>query len=162
MSMSRSWLTSRRRLTRAVTIITQLFYDFDVFKAFVADCRAAGINVPIFPGIMPLNAYGGFKRMTGFCKTRVPPAMAAEMEKVSGDDQKDAFIAFGTKYMVDLCKKLVNSKLIPGLHFYCLNQAERSYAIMEQLGYLKTEMGSPISQMAATAGGVPYNKVKNV
>ena len=45
-------------------IITQLFYDFDVFLSFHKQCRAKGINVPILPGIMPLNAYGGFKRMT--------------------------------------------------------------------------------------------------
>ena len=60
----------------ADVIITQLFYDFDVFVTFVKACRAKGITVPIVPGIMPLNAHGGFKRMTGFCKTRIPPAMA--------------------------------------------------------------------------------------
>ena len=56
------------------------------------DARAAGINVPIFPGIMPLNAYGGFKRMTGFCKTRIPPAMAERMATCNGDsdEQKKA------------------------------------------------------------------------
>ena len=62
-------------------ILTQLFYDFDVFETFVKNVRAKGITVPILPGIMPLNAYGGFKRMTGFCKTRIPPAMATELEK---------------------------------------------------------------------------------
>ena len=120
-------------------IITQLFYDMDVFKAFVADCRAAGINVPIFPGIMPLNAYGGFKRMTGFCKTRIPPAMAERMATCNGDsdEQKKAFQDFGTAYLTELCQQLVESKLVPGLHFYCLNQALRSFAILKNLGYLQ-------------------------
>lgn len=45
--------------------------------------RAKGITAPIFPGIMPLNAYGGFKRMTRFCKTRIPPAMAAKVSALS-------------------------------------------------------------------------------
>jgi methylenetetrahydrofolate reductase (NADPH) len=51
--------------------VTQLFYDTSLFVKFVEDCRNIGITVPIIPGIMPLTTYGGFKRMTGFCKTYV-------------------------------------------------------------------------------------------
>ena len=69
-------------------IITQLFYDFDVFATFVDKCRKIGIHAPILPGIMPLNAYGGFKRMTSFCKTRIPPAMAEKIAKLAGDDDE--------------------------------------------------------------------------
>mmetsp|Transcript_50870 Transcript_50870/g.84318 ORF Transcript_50870/g.84318 Transcript_50870/m.84318 type:complete len:392 (+) Transcript_50870:57-1232(+) len=118
-------------------IITQLFYDFDVFETFVSQCRARGIAVPILPGIMPLNGYGGFKRMTGFCKTRIPPAMAAVIEALSGDDQKQEFIVWGVEYIAKLCEKLVASKLVPGLHFYSLNQSERTYMILDRLGYLR-------------------------
>lgn len=53
-------------------IVTQLFYDTDVFLKFVHDCRQIGITCPIVPGIMPINNYKGFIRMTGFCKTKVP------------------------------------------------------------------------------------------
>ena len=52
-------------------IITQLFYDTDIFLKFVNDCRQIGITCPIVPGIMPINNYKGFIRMTGFCKTKV-------------------------------------------------------------------------------------------
>jgi len=52
-------------------IVTQLFYDTDIFLKFVSDCRQIGINCPIVPGIMPINNYRGFLRMTGFCKTKV-------------------------------------------------------------------------------------------
>merc|ERR1719326_2633463 len=116
-------------------IITQLFYDMDVFKAWVADLRGAGITAPIFPGIMPLNAAGGFKRMTGFCKTRIPPAMAAKVAELSGDDKKEEFVEYGLQYLTDMCKQLVASKLVPGLHFYALNQSKRTFEIMERLGY---------------------------
>jgi methylenetetrahydrofolate reductase (NADPH) len=118
-------------------ILTQLFYDFAVFASFEKQCRAKGINVPILPGIMPLNAYGGFKRMTGFCKTRIPPAMGIELDKLKGDDCKDAFVEFGLKWLTNMCQQIVEAKLCPGLHFYCLNQSERSYQIMERLGYLR-------------------------
>lgn len=118
-------------------IITQLFYDFDVFETFVAECRKIGIKADILPGIMPLNAYGGFKRMTGFCKTRIPPDMAAKIESLKGDEQKADFLEFGLQYITSLCQKLVASKLVPGLHFYALNQAERTYQILKRLGYLQ-------------------------
>lgn len=52
-------------------IVTQLFYDTDIFLKFVNDCRQIGITCPIVPGIMPINNYKGFLRMTGFCKTKV-------------------------------------------------------------------------------------------
>jgi len=52
-------------------IVTQLFYDTDIFLKFVNDCRQIGINCPIVPGIMPISNYKGFLRMAGFCKTKV-------------------------------------------------------------------------------------------
>lgn len=55
----------------ADVIITQLFYDTDIYLKFVNDCRQIGITCPIVPGIMPINNYKGFIRMTGFCKTKV-------------------------------------------------------------------------------------------
>ena len=121
----------------ADVIITQLFYDFDVFVTFVKACRAKGIAVPIVPGIMPLNAHGGFKRMTGFCKTRIPPAMAEVITRLSGDEKKDEFIEFGLEYVVALCKQLQTSGLVPGLHFYALNSSERTFEILKRLGYLR-------------------------
>ena len=67
-------------------IITQLFYDAEVFLTFVRDVRAAGITVPILPGIMVIMAYGGFNRMTGFCKTRVPTWLREKMDSMKDDD----------------------------------------------------------------------------
>lgn len=101
--------------------------------------REKGINSPIFPGIMPINNYGGFSRMTGFCKTRIPPALA-EALKATKDDAA-AFTELGLKTIENLCKRLIEGKLVPGLHFYCLNQYEKSYMILDRLGYLKKEVG---------------------
>ena len=58
-------------------VVTQLFYDVDTFLQFVKDCRLVGITVPIVPGIMPIMTYGGFKRMTSFCKTAIPADIRA-------------------------------------------------------------------------------------
>ena len=108
-----------------------------MFASFEKQCRAKGIHIPILPGIMPLNAYGGFKRMTGFCKTRIPPDMMLELDRLKGDDCKEAFIEFGVQWVTNMCQKIVASKKYPGLHFYCLNASERTYQIMERLGYLR-------------------------
>ncbi|GBF91075.1 5,10-methylenetetrahydrofolate reductase [Raphidocelis subcapitata] len=68
-------------------VVTQLFYEADRYIQFVKDCRSIGITAPILPGIMPVMAYGGFKRMTGFCKTAVPAAVAEKLEAVKDDDE---------------------------------------------------------------------------
>merc|ERR1719207_371516 len=52
--------------------VTQLFYDCSFYFKFVEKCKANGLNLDIFPGIMPIQNYGGFQRMTGFCKTFIP------------------------------------------------------------------------------------------
>merc|ERR1712166_1022018 len=86
---------------------------------------------------LPRRTWGGFKRMTGFCKTRIPPDMMLELDRLKGDDCKEAFVEFGVQWVASLCQKIVASKLYPGLHFYCLNASERTYQIMDRLGYLR-------------------------
>jgi methylenetetrahydrofolate reductase (NADPH) len=68
-------------------IITQLFYDVDMFLAYVNRCREVGIKCPIIPGIMPIQAYMGFIRMTGFCKTKVPQAIFDALEPIKDDEE---------------------------------------------------------------------------
>ena len=59
-----------------------MFFDVPLFFKFVADCRAVGITCPIVPGIMVIQNYGGFKRMTAFCKSRVPKAIYDALDAV--------------------------------------------------------------------------------
>lgn len=63
-------------------IVTQLFYDTALFLGWVKECRARGITVPILPGIMPIQSYGGFHRMTSLCKTFVPNAIRDALEPI--------------------------------------------------------------------------------
>mmetsp|Transcript_21901 Transcript_21901/g.43475 ORF Transcript_21901/g.43475 Transcript_21901/m.43475 type:complete len:355 (+) Transcript_21901:64-1128(+) len=125
----------------ADVILTQLFYDADVFLAFVDSCRKIGITAPILPGIMPIGAYGGFKRMTGFCKTRVPEDVAAVIEELK--DNPDGLKQQGIQIVANLAKKVWDSGKVPALHFYTLNQETATFAILKSLGVqlvdLKTE-----------------------
>lgn len=114
-------------------IITQLFYDIEAYDTFVKTCRTAGIMVPIFPGIMPLTSYAGFKKMTGFCKTRITDELATSLEEIK--DDKEAVKAFGLDYISNMCQKILDRGLSPHLHFYCLNKELAVNSIMERLGW---------------------------
>merc|ERR1719273_1227766 len=113
-------------------IITQMFFDADTFITFVKDCRAKGIMCPVIPGLMCINNYGGFRKMAKFCKTRVPPALDAKMESIK--DDADAIKAFGVSFGVEVCRKLLDSGTVQGLHFYTLNLEKVVYGIIDGLG----------------------------
>lgn len=112
-------------------IITQMFYDVDLFLDFVKRCREVGITVPILPGILPIQNYGGFKRMIGFCKTHVPDDIAEAIEKIKDDDA--AVKRFGIDLGIQMCKRILDSGLAPGIHFYSLNLETAVMAIIDGL-----------------------------
>jgi len=113
-------------------LITQMFYDVEEFLEFVGKCREIGITVPILPGILPIQNYAGFKRMTGFCRTKIPPEVAEALDPIKDDDA--AVRRFGINLGVDMCRKIIRSGLVPGIHFYSLNLEKSVMAIIEELG----------------------------
>ena len=112
-------------------IITQMFYDVDCFLKFVKDCRDIGINCPVIPGILPIQNYNGFKKMTGFCKTRIPPNVNEAIEAIKDDDS--AVKEFGIRLGVDMCNRILKSGAVPGIHFYSLNLEKSVLAIVDRL-----------------------------
>lgn len=117
-------------------IITQLFYDCGNFLKFVKDCRDIGITCPILPGIMPIQSYGGFMRMTGFCKTKVPQEILDTLEPIK--DNADAVKAYGIHLGTQMCKQLIDAGT-PGLHMYSLNQDKAVLGILAGLGMISIE-----------------------
>ncbi|XP_055829379.1 probable methylenetetrahydrofolate reductase (NADH) [Solanum dulcamara] len=118
----------------ADVIITQLFYDTDIFLKFVNDCRQIGINCPIVPGIMPINNYKGFLRMTGFCKTKIPEEIMAALEPIK--DNEEAVKAYGIHLGTEMCKKILATG-IKTLHLYTLNMEKSALAILMNLGLIE-------------------------
>ena len=116
----------------ADVIVTQLFYSADIFIKFVKDCRDLGITVPIVPGIMPIQNYGGFKRMTGFCKTYIPDEISESLESIKEDD--DAVKAYGVELAVQMIRKCMKAGACDGFHIYTLNLEKSAFAILEALG----------------------------
>lgn len=117
-------------------VITQLFYDVKVYKLFVQECRAAGIHCPIIPGIMPVQTYSGFVRMTSFCKTHVPEEVRSALEPIQGNDE--AVKDYGVQLGISMCKELLEAGA-PGLHFYTLNLERSVRRILEGLGFLASK-----------------------
>ncbi|CAI7919426.1 unnamed protein product [Closterium sp. NIES-53] len=109
-------------------IVTQLFYDVDIFLKFVADCRAMGVSEPIIPGIMPITTYGGFKRMTAFCKTKVPQSILDALEPIK--DNEEAVRAYGIQQGTEMCQRILDAG-IHTLHMYTLNQDKTTIAILK-------------------------------
>merc|ERR1719355_325302 len=112
-------------------IVTQLFYDNSTFLDYVDKCRKMGITIPILPGIMPIQSYAGFNKMTSLCKTKVPAHIPQKLDPVKDDDEKvkDAGVQIG----IDQCKELIE-KGTPGLHFYTLNLESSVMRIVQGLG----------------------------
>jgi len=113
-------------------VITQLFYDIDAYISWVKKCRAAGINCPLVPGIMPILTYGGFKRMTGFCKTFVPKEIHDTLEAIKDDEKKVK--EYGIQVAIKMCNKLI-AHGAPGLHFYTMNEDYSSQRILEGIDW---------------------------
>eukprot|EP00746_Dinoflagellata_sp_MGD_P159978 gnl/MRDRNA2_/MRDRNA2_86794_c0_seq13.p1 gnl/MRDRNA2_/MRDRNA2_86794_c0~~gnl/MRDRNA2_/MRDRNA2_86794_c0_seq13.p1 ORF type:complete len:595 (+),score=143.50 gnl/MRDRNA2_/MRDRNA2_86794_c0_seq13:94-1878(+) len=112
-------------------IVTQLFYDNDSFLAYVDKCKAMGITIPILPGIMPIQSYAGFNKMTTLCKTKVPDWIPARLEAVKDDEEKVK--AAGVQIAIEQCQDLMKHGT-PGLHFYTLNLESSVMQIVKGLG----------------------------
>eukprot|EP00051_Salpingoeca_urceolata_P020987 m.322070 g.322070 ORF g.322070 m.322070 type:complete len:343 (+) comp19713_c0_seq35:278-1306(+) len=112
-------------------IITQMIFDADLYKTFVADCKAIGINVPILPGIMCIANVGGFKRMTAFCKSRTPKSLGEKLDAAPEGDA-EAVRAVAIDFCTELCQGLLDNGA-PGLHFYTLNLEKVTEGVLEKL-----------------------------
>ena len=113
-------------------IVTQLFYDTPLFLQFVQKCREIGIAVPILPGLMPIQNYNGFKRMTSLCKTFVPDHITESMELIKEDD---ALVKeYGIELAVQMCKQMMQHD-ITNFHFYTLNLETSTRLILEKLHF---------------------------
>ena len=111
--------------------ITQYFYNADAYFRFVDECRAAGIGIPIVPGIMPIGNFAQLARFSDACGAEIPRWMRIKFEGFHDDSA--SIRAFGLDVLTSLCEKLLAAGA-PGLHFYTLNQAVLTTAIWERLG----------------------------
>lgn len=111
-------------------LITQLFFDNADYFGFVARARAAGIQVPIVPGIMPITNLSQVKRFTALCGSCIPAPLLARLEASGADPE--AVGAIGVEHATEQCRGLLAAG-VPGIHFYTLNRSLATRHVLERL-----------------------------
>lgn len=110
--------------------ITQYFFNADAYFRFVESCQAAGIDIPIIPGIMPITNYTQLARFSDMCGAELPRWLRKQLEVL--EDDKQSLLDFGADVVTQLCQRLIEGGA-PGLHFYTLNRAQATMRIWENL-----------------------------
>ena len=114
-------------------LITQLFFDNDLYFRFVDEARAVGIDVPILPGIMPITNVSQIKTITGMCKASIPDGLLEQLNQRA--DDAEAALEFGVSYATLQCAELL-ARGAPGIHFYTQNRSPATRAILSTLKLL--------------------------
>jgi methylenetetrahydrofolate reductase (NADPH) len=127
-------------------LITQLFYDNRSYFDFVPAARAAGIEVPIIPGIMPMTRYQQIARIAELCEARIPERLSDAMEAADGNEQAE--FGIGVAYAAQQCAELLRAGA-PGIHFYALNRWPATRAILAALKAARPWDAGPSEEPAA-------------
>jgi methylenetetrahydrofolate reductase (NADPH) len=115
-------------------LITQLFFDNELYFRFVEEARSAGIEVPIIPGIMPITNVAQIKTITGMCGASIPEPLLEALEWRT--DDPEAVLQLGVSYATLQCAELL-ARGAPGVHFYTLNRSPATRAILSALKLLR-------------------------
>jgi len=107
-------------------VTTQLFFHNGAYYRFVDRCRAAGISVPIVPGIMPVLSLKQIQRFTSMCGTSLPPTLIRRLE--AAGDAAEILEAVGIDWALGQIRDLLGQGA-PGYHLYILNRAKSALAL---------------------------------
>ena len=110
-------------------IITQMFFDNQVYYDFVERCRAAGINVPIIPGLKPISTARQISVLPEAFSLDIPLELTQEIEKHKND--KDAVYRIGTEWCTAQCKDLLQHN-VPAVHFYTMGKSRNITDILRE------------------------------
>lgn len=110
--------------------ITQYFYNADAYFHFVDSARRLGVEAPIVPGIMPISNFTQLRRFSEACGAEIPRWIGKRMQAY-GDDV-DGIRAFAADLVAALCQRLIDGGA-PALHFYTLNLARPTRAVLARL-----------------------------
>ncbi len=111
-------------------LVSQLFFDNAIYFDFDRRARAAGISVPMLPGLMPITNFDQIRRFVALCGASIPPKLHVEMRLRRGD--AEAVEALGVAYASMQAVELLQAG-VPGVHFYTLNRSPATRAIVSAL-----------------------------
>jgi methylenetetrahydrofolate reductase (NADH) len=130
-------------------LITQLFFDNRHYFEFVPAARAAGIDVPIIPGVMPITSYAQIRRFCELCEATIPVPLASAMEALGGDERAE--FELGVAYASQQCAELLREGA-PGIHLYALNRWPAARAILGSLRAAKPWEDRPTKPATSAVG----------
>lgn len=111
----------------AAYIVTQMFFDNTKFFRFRDECRKAGINVPIIPGIKPVSALNDIKLLPQTFHIDLPSELFNEVKKCRDDNEvREVGIEWATMQSKDLI-----SNKVPGIHYYTLGRSDNIARIVK-------------------------------
>jgi len=117
----------RRKVDAGASFVTtQLFFDNAIYYRFVERCRAAGINVPIVPGIMPVLSLKQIQRFTSMCGATLPAKLITRLEVAAENTEVVEMI--GIDWALTQIRDLLANGA-PGYHLYILNRAKGALAL---------------------------------
>jgi methylenetetrahydrofolate reductase (NADPH) len=127
----------RRKVDAGATrAITQFFFDNSSYLRFRDDCVAAGITVPIVPGILPILRFSQVQRFARRCGARIPESIATRFEGL--DDDADTRRLIGAAVAIEQVEHLRRHG-VTEFHFYTLNRSDLTYAICHAIGVRATK-----------------------
>ncbi len=112
-------------------IITNYFYDNRYYFDFVDRCRAAGINVPILPGVMPIFSVKMMERLASMCGATITEEIGKGIAALPEGDTA-ALVAFGIDYASQQCAELLKAG-VPGLHIYTMDRSKSAVGLLNRL-----------------------------
>ena len=112
-------------------IITNYFYDNQYFFDYVERCRAAGINVPIIPGVMPIYSVKMMRMLAGMCGATITEKIESGLAALPEDD-KEALNNFGIHFASEQCAELIQAG-VPGLHIYTMDRSKSTLGLVNRL-----------------------------
>jgi methylenetetrahydrofolate reductase (NADPH) len=111
--------------------ITQLFFKASDYRRLVENAQAAGVSMPLIPGVMPITNVAQIEKFAALSGAAMPPELLARFDAVRGDDA--AVLELGVEVAVELCQDLIAGGT-PGLHFYTLNRSNSTREVYQALG----------------------------
>lgn len=135
---SLSFSADRRHLTEKILAgadfaITQLFFDVREYLDLVERLRNAGCDVPVLPGILPIQSFASLRRVLSLCGACIPGKLYLSLEEADAKGGAEAVREVGLRFAVDQIRRLVDAGA-PGIHLYTLNKADLCLRLVNECG----------------------------
>ena len=115
-------------------VVTQFFFENEIYSEYLERTARAGINVRIIPGVLPITDYDKLLTFAAKCGAYICNAVHDTFTPLR--DDPEATIQYGKEYALRQCEDLLR-RGAPGIHFYCLNRVEPVRTIWRKVGQVR-------------------------